>query len=250
MNKPATNIEPMASLWSEVEKTDPQYTKEFTKGGGFSGTSINATYLVKKATEQFGPMGIGWGVEIVNEDFIEGNVINAETGERTVIHRLQVKLWYVRGGQRGEITHFGQTTFLGKNKYGTFTDEEAPKKSLTDATNKALSMLGFGGDIFMGLYDDQAYRQEVTEQSLLDKADDKDAERARQAEEYAEWRKAHLALVKTAASMAELKRLHTLITRKMNRHNDTSGIRILEGLKEESASRLKAKQEATNDQPA
>ena len=45
---------------------------------------------------------------------------------------------------QGEVTHFGQTTFVGANKHGLFTDEEAPKKSLTDATNKALSMLGFG----------------------------------------------------------------------------------------------------------
>ena len=31
-------------LWSRVEKTDPAFTKEFNKGGGFRGTSINATW--------------------------------------------------------------------------------------------------------------------------------------------------------------------------------------------------------------
>lgn len=229
---------PSASLWDCVEKTDPQYTKEFTKGGGFSGTSINATYLVKKATEQFGPMGIGWGVDIEKEDFIKGSVLNPETGERSVIHRLQVKLWYKIGGERGEVTHFGQTTFVGRNKYGTFTDEEAPKKSLTDATTKALSMLGFGSDIFMGLYDDQEYRQEVTDRSLLEKADDKDAERARQAKEYDEWRVEHLELVKSASSLHELKRLHALVARRMQRHNDSSGLRILDGIKDDTKERL------------
>jgi hypothetical protein len=142
------------------------------------------------------------------------------------------------------LTHFGQTTFVGSNKYGPFTDEEAPKKSLTDATTKALSMLGFGGDIFTGLYDDEDYRQEVTNQSLLDKADNRDDELARQAEEYTAWRKEHLELVDTSQSRAELRTLHTLMTRKMARHNDTSGMRILEEHKTASLERIENKENA------
>jgi hypothetical protein len=248
MKQPTVKPESIA-LWDSVERTDPAYTKQFNRGGGFSGTSINATYMAKKATTAFGPMGVGWGVDIVGEDFISGNILDAETGEKTIIHRLQIKLWYLYGGVRGEITHFGQTTFVGKNKYGVFTDEEAPKKSLTDATNKALSMLGFGGDIFMGLYDDQEYREEVTNISLLEKADDKDAEKARIQQEYIEWRMNHLELVKTAVSRAELKTLHTMMTRKMARHNDTTGLRILEEIKAESLTRIEGK-ESANDNAA
>jgi len=229
-------------LWDAVEQTDPAYTKSFTKGGGFSGTSINATYLVKKATEQFGPMGTGWGVDIVNEDIIEGHIIDSESGQRSLIHRLQIKLWYVIDGNRGELTHFGQTTFVGVNKYGPFTDEEAPKKSLTDATTKALSMLGFGGDIFTGMYDDAEYRQEVTNQSLVDKADNKDEELAKQRAEYTAWRKEHLELIASAVSRAELKTLYTLMGRKMSRHNDTSGLRILEEHRTTSLERIEEKE--------
>lgn len=232
----------MTSIWERVERTDPAYTKNFTRGGGFSGTSINATYLVKKATETFGPMGIGWGVDIVGEDFIPGSIIDSATGEKTVIHRLQVKLWYMLDGVRGEVTHFGQTTFIGKTKNGTFTDEEAPKKSLTDATTKALSMLGFGGDIFMGQYDDQEYREEVSNQFLLEKADDKDAEKARIQQEYITWRRDHLELMRGAVSRAEIKTLNTLITRKMSRHNDTSGLRILEEMKAEAMAKIEQKE--------
>ena len=225
------------SIWQAVERTDPAYTKNFSRGGGFSGTSINATWLARRATETFGPMGIGWGVDIVAEDFLPGHVLN-EAGEKSVIHRVQVKLWYVLEGQRGEVTHFGQTTFIGANKHGLFTDEEAPKKSLTDATTKALSMLGFGGDIFMGLYDDQQYREEVTQQSLLEKADDKDQELARQREEYITWRQDPLELVRTARSRSELKILHSMVARKMTRHNDTPGQRILETMRDEAMARL------------
>jgi hypothetical protein len=133
-------------LWQSVEKTDPKYTKAFTKGGGFSGTAINATYLIRKATELWGPMGSTWGPEVVDDKYVPG-------GDGTIIHVLRINLRY----PQGSVPSFGQTTFVGTNKNGMFTDEEAPKKSLTDATTKALSWLGFSADVFLGLYDDNKY---------------------------------------------------------------------------------------------
>ena len=133
-------------LWSAVEKTDPKYTKAFSKAGGFSGTAINATYLIRKATELWGPMGGLWGPEIADEKYVEG-------AEGTIIHVLRINLKH----PQGILPSYGQTTFVGKNKHGMFTDEEAPKKSLTDAITKALSMLGFSADVFMGAFDDNKY---------------------------------------------------------------------------------------------
>jgi len=137
-------------LWNSVERTDPNYTKQFNRGGGFKGTATNATYLFKKATQQFGPLGLGWGWNVIDEKYQPGQ-------DKDVIHVIRIKLWYKIGDQKGEIEHFGQTTFVGKNKNGWFTDEEAPKKSLTDAISKALSGLGFAADIHLGLYDDNRY---------------------------------------------------------------------------------------------
>jgi hypothetical protein len=133
-------------LWESVEKTDPKYTKAFTKGGGFSGTAINATYLIRKATALWGPMGGKWGPQVEDEKYVTG-------AEGTIIHVLRIRLKH----PNGEFPSYGQTTFVGKNKNGLFTDEEAPKKSLTDAITKALSMLGFSADVFLGLYDDNKY---------------------------------------------------------------------------------------------
>ena len=133
-------------LWQSVEKTDPKYTKAFSKAGGFSGTAINATYLIRKATEQWGPIGSTWGALVEDERYVEG-------AEGTIIHVLRIRFRH----PGGEFNSYGQTTFVGKNKNGPFTDEEAPKKSLTDAITKALSMLGFSADVFLGLYDDNKY---------------------------------------------------------------------------------------------
>lgn len=105
---------------------------------------------MKRATETFGPCGICWGYEIVDERYQSG-------AEGEVVHVLRLKLWYVWDGKRGEVIQFGQTTFVGRNKNRAFADEEAPKKSLTDALTKAMSMLGFAHDVHVGLFDDNKY---------------------------------------------------------------------------------------------
>lgn len=146
------------SLWNAVEKTPPAHTKAIT-GKAYQGTSPKPHYLVHKATETFGPCGIGWGFTIEDERVEEG-----AGGER--LHVARVKVWYEWGGKRGEVEHIGGTQFSGTRKNGTpFTDEDAPKKSVTDALVKALSMIGFAGDIFMGRYDDSKYVQELRDEA-------------------------------------------------------------------------------------
>lgn len=151
------------ALWQRVEKTDPQYTKPFSRGGGFRGTATNATYLAKKATEIFGPIGIGWGLEILDEAIMEGAPLDAQ-GNHEKIHKVRVKLWYRLDGVRGEVVQFGQTTFVGRNRNGLFTDEEAPKKSLTDAMSKCLSLLGFSADVYLGRFDDNKYVSDLQQE--------------------------------------------------------------------------------------
>jgi hypothetical protein len=149
------------ALWHAVEKTDPSQTKAIT-GKPYKGTSPKPYYLVHKATETFGPAGIGWGFQIVSERVEDGTA-----GDK--VHIAHVRVWYIWNEKKGEVEHVGQTMLAGKNKNGPFTDEDAPKKSVTDALVKALSMIGFAGDIFMGRYDDSAYlnglRQEERERA-------------------------------------------------------------------------------------
>lgn len=138
------------ALWNAVETTPPSQTKPIT-GKSYQGTSPKPHYLVHKATETFGPCGIGWGFTIEDERIEEG-----AGGER--MHIARVKVWFKWNGERGEVEHIGGTQFSGTRRNGNpFTDEDAPKKSVTDALVKALSMIGFAGDIFMGRYDDSKY---------------------------------------------------------------------------------------------
>lgn len=145
------------ALWSSVEKTDPSQTKAIT-GKPYNGTSPKPYYLVRKATEIFGPCGIGWGFIVVSERVEDG-------AEGDKVHIAHVRVWYIWNGMRGEVEHVGQTMFSGRRRDGkTYTDEDAPKKSVTDALVKALSMIGFAGDIFMGRYDDSKYVNELRQE--------------------------------------------------------------------------------------
>ncbi|STW63960.1 hypothetical protein [Klebsiella pneumoniae] len=185
-------------LWKRVFKTDERFTKAFTQNGG--GTSINGTYLTMLATREFGPKGIGWGVDILEERFdigapitrqVKGKDNNASwelvlDGNGNTVneqhHVVTVRLWYILNGVRGEETAFGCTPYIYGSKYGISCDGEATKKSLTDATKKALSGLGFSGDIFMGFYDNLEYRQKNKAEFDLKNASEtaEDAVRLRQ----------------------------------------------------------------------
>ena len=143
-------------LWKSVEKTDPAHVKPIT-GKSYKGSSPAPHWIVRKATETFGPIGIGWGFDIKRSEFFP-----TDDG---VMHFATVRVWYTWDGKRGEAEHIGGTAFAGKRKDGTpFADEDAPKKSVTDALVKALSMIGFAGDIFLGRWDDSKYQAELREE--------------------------------------------------------------------------------------
>lgn len=150
------------ALWDKVKTTDPSFTKNFSGPEGKVFTATNGTYQARKATEVFGPCGIGWGFEVLDEKYVSGHAIgfdaNGNSLGTTVVHVVRLKLWYVYGQSKGEITQFGQTTFVGLTESRElFHDEDAPKKSVTDAISKCLSLLGFSADVYLGLYDDNKY---------------------------------------------------------------------------------------------
>jgi hypothetical protein len=199
-------------IWKAGEKTDPSFTKENKHGAGGS-TSINTTYAFKRATEVFGPIGIGWGYTIVKDEIVEGAPISFGEKElkqttNSKIHTLQIRFWYVLDGVRGEFDQFGHTDFISKNKWGFATESEPQKKSLSDAIKKALSMLGFMSDIYLGMFDDQSYVQSVALDIAADNAEAKVDREAAKANELVEWVEEHEALFATSRSVQTLGTMH------------------------------------------
>ena len=138
-------------LWHSVCVTDPRAVKPIT-GKQYKGNSPKPYWVSQRATEVFGPCGLGWGVQILSERF--------ERFGDEALHIAHVKVWYLQDGVRGEIEQMGQTRAAYTSAAGKhIVDEDAPKKSATDGMVKCLSMLGFAGDIFSGQWDDSKYVQ-------------------------------------------------------------------------------------------
>ena len=133
------------SLWNSVCVTDPQHTKRVNQRGGF--TAIGAQSQIMEATKVFGPFGKGFGVsdeKFTPFPFSEG------------LGLYQARLWYVLNGETDVIHQFPIHSSIKYCVNGRVDDDFA-KKVATDALTKGLSKLGFNADVFLGLFDDNKY---------------------------------------------------------------------------------------------
>ncbi|EGT4370532.1 hypothetical protein AUM47_03225 [Cronobacter malonaticus] len=226
--RPESEQENLA-LWKNVFKTDERFTRAFAVNGG--GTSINGTYMTMIATREFGPKGIGWGVDILEERFDDGAPLTRKNGDSQELitdgngnfltekhHVIKIRLWYIRNGQRGQEVAYGCTPYITNSKYGVVSDGEAPKKSLTDATKKALSSLGFCADIFMGLYDNAEYRSRNKAEFDLKNASENAEDVARLRRELDERLTRVADTLSSAVSTNELKKVYDTIAREVDVH--------------------------------
>lgn len=137
-------------IWEAHADIDPKFTKAIT-GKQYKGTSPNPHYVIRCLTEQFGPVGKGFGWEVVADDFLP-------LGDE-ILHWCRIRFWHT--DRENFFEAYGQTKALMKTKNGFMSDEDAPKKSLTDAITKAASQIGIGANIFLGRWDDSKYVDQV-----------------------------------------------------------------------------------------
>lgn len=139
-------------IWNLVSETDPNHTKEVNQRGGF--TAICGYYQISRATALWGPIGYKWGYSYTKQ-IVQGVVI------------IDLVLYYpagTNGEGRGEIPTTASNQMFTIDKNGVQRiDEDAPKKAITDAITKALSLLGFSADVFTGMYDDNKYISDLNE---------------------------------------------------------------------------------------
>lgn len=93
-------------IWEKVSTTDTRYTKA-AEVGGQKITSLNGTAMIMKATEIFGPVGIGFGWSVMEErlDYIK-SVIDTMAGaqspqELKKIHDVAVRKLTLRKDTKG-----------------------------------------------------------------------------------------------------------------------------------------------------
>lgn len=147
--------------WDALGITNPKYAKPVGFGRKF--TSINPQWQIMRMTQQFGPVGQGWGYDVAH------SVLTLRPDY--VLAVADVTIWWrdseaVTTGKYGPIR--GMAPIVEKTKNGIHDDDDAPKKAMTDALTKGLSHIGVSADVFLGMFDDQNYVRNVAEKHWKD----------------------------------------------------------------------------------
>lgn len=162
MNSKEQNMQ----FWNGVCKTNPAETK--TVEYPFKHTAIGAMFQIKHATEQWGMMGVNWGVK--DEKFTPIFLETEEKGFLIYNATLFYPKYYVDTEDDtpthcfGEIPIHADINFYNKTKNGFKVENDITKKVATDALTKGLSKLGFNADVFEGLFDDNKYVQQMKQE--------------------------------------------------------------------------------------
>jgi len=129
-------------LWDSQFQTDPSMTKQINKGSGRKITTIDAYWLIYKATKQWGPMG-SWGLKSIDIKVTEGSDIG-----------ILSAVFFHPSGSFAIGNSINR--FIGRNDKKR-EDDEWVKKIVTNTISKALSYLGFSADVYFGKFDDDRY---------------------------------------------------------------------------------------------
>ena len=133
-------------IWEKVEVTDPSWLK-VKKEGGRDVQTINPQKQMKQATELWGAYGSTWGLRNLKH-----TVLDLKDDVKHIM--LCCEFYYPNGSF--EISNMAVYCYVSSN--GRYIhDENCLKKLETNTRSKSLSFLGFGSDVFEGMYNDSSY---------------------------------------------------------------------------------------------
>lgn len=170
-------------IWDRVEATDPAMTKSANIGGQMR-TTVDAQYKKKMITKEFGPYGLGWGVE-PNSEVYE----RIQHADNTLLVYRAVCFYNINDVRATfPIAAAIKEVYVTKNGSGYLKiDDEAIKKVRTDALTKGFTDLGFNSDIHMGMFDDDNYRQSQNVKSHIEKENHTEEVLQKEKENFSMW---------------------------------------------------------------
>lgn len=137
-------------LWNRVKSTDPKYTKD-ANNGKYGFTCIDPQWQLQKATELWGPYGLRWGMNDLQFTTHDDGVVHDNGSVKLMM--IQANFFYPAEPQ-GHQVNFPIAACI-KLRAG----DDTVKKLITSARSKALSLLGFSADVFLGKFEDNHYVQ-------------------------------------------------------------------------------------------
>lgn len=152
-------------VWNLVQDTPKEFLKQIPGSSGKQLTEINPTYRVKKMTEAFGPLGIGWKYQIARD--LNGNLIERTeaslVNNQIVFYKVLVEV-YIRYENEWvkAAEQWGSAELIEVFNSGKVADKmnDAHKSAMTDALGKLLSHFGVGSDVYLRLNDANPERPE------------------------------------------------------------------------------------------
>ena len=137
-------------IWDKSKHTDPKFTKRFRSKFGRELTTVDPMYQIMRMTENFGAVGRGWNY-----------TVNYTYTDKLVFAEVSVA---TQKGKDIFWDYYGPVCSVEPlfNTKGNL-DDEAPKKAMTDALTKAFSHIGLSADVFLGLFDNNKYVQQMEE---------------------------------------------------------------------------------------
>ena len=135
-------------------KIDPKFTKKVRGAGKQDFVSIDAYYLFEVATQKMGLLGDTWGL-------INSNYEDVHLQDGTILRRLSATFFHTVDKENGvkgmyPISVMEKFVYQTKNGY-QMVNTDVDKMLFTHALSKGLSYLGFGSQVYKGLFDSDTY---------------------------------------------------------------------------------------------
>lgn len=140
------------SIWNRVAESDPDMIEKVSFGQ-FKFSTIDAQSQLQKATEVFGPCGLGWGIRNQKFEMLTVDPTDAHFN----LLGYTAELWYIHNNKESVFEIASDIELFENTKNGWKRVSDPYKKVRTDGVTKGLSWLGFNADVFLGKFDNQKY---------------------------------------------------------------------------------------------
>ena len=162
-----TENNPNMKLYDQL-RCVPENAKTPILEGRMKGkTSINTMWRLKRLTEVFGPVGIGWNYRVVQTrtEEIAGDSKAIFVDIAFKYKDPETQMW-------SEEIHGTGGNLLVRNerKNGLHLNDEAYKMALTDAISNACRLLGLGADVYFENDVENKYSQVAPQASAFEQA--------------------------------------------------------------------------------
>lgn len=151
MSSPEQYAENM-KLWDSVKITDPKFHKAVSYGKR-KFTAIDPQWQLQEATKRWGPYGHKWGLRNIHHEIVRMDDIGTDGPVVDYAIIIRAEFFYPIDDKEVSFEIMNDDKFV--------RGQEVLKKLITNTRSKALSLLGFSADVFMGMYDDVSYVKDL-----------------------------------------------------------------------------------------